>query len=586
MIKRIPCFFIPLLLLVMTGVQAAEQHGKTGPETFQGDVVQRIKPALHLAPASTNAQRRSAQVTADASFTLPALSTDEISQLQNASQEKAYRVGIGRTLPANLGEWIDLSTWNWSAVSGGRAARFTLTSSGAARLRAQLQTGQWPVGVELHSYSPANPTDVSGPYGEPANLFWTPTVKGDTLALELFLPDGIQPQNVQLAIPQLSHLIVDPAASTLKNTSIYKADTDYSSCQVDIACADASWQETGEAVARYVFTDTDGYSYLCSGTLLTDKDTYTQIPYFLTAAHCVSNAAAAGSMDFFWHYQNTSCGGSGATPVQSSGGAQLLATRAELDSTLVQLNNNPPVGVTLSGWTLTPLSSNQAITGIHHALGGPKRYSTGNFDTRVRIEASSAGFAVIPDSNGDFSAVTWNKGITAPGSSGSGVWVVENGVHYLNGSLLGGSSDCANTDSPDEYSRFERFYPYVSSWVDTPGTPPSLHLLNTNNPPTALREGVIITRYLQGTRGNALLQDVTSISVNTVELENALAALVPVLDIDADGNTDAGTDGMLLIRYLLGLQGAPLLAGLDLTGSGRTSAADIQAYIETLLAQS
>ncbi len=584
MIMRVLGFTLFCLLLV-SGLQAAERPSKVKPETFRGELIERAKPALRLTPAAVTAQQRAARATQDASHTLPALSSAEISQLQQTSSEKAYRIGIGRTLPASLAQWIDLSTWNWQTVSDGQAAHFTLTSSEALRVRAQLQTGQWPAGVELQVYSPTDTSNVFGPYTGAESTFWSPTVEGDTLGLELFLPDGVHPQDVQLAIPQLSHLVVSPTSSTTKS-SIYKATTDYSSCQIDIACADASWQETGKAVARYVFTESDGLSYLCSGTLLADQDSYTQIPYFLTAAHCVSDTYSAGNMDFFWHYQNSTCGGSNASWTQSSGGAQLLSTRSELDSTLVQLNNEPPAGVTMSGWTLTPLTSNQAITGIHHALGGPKRYSEGNFVTRVQIETSSSGYSIISDNDGDFSAVIWSNGITAPGSSGSGVWVVDNGVHYLNGALLGGASDCVNTDLPDEYSRFERFYPDISSWVDTTGTAPSLNLLSSDSTPTGLREGVIVARYLQGTRGSALVQDVTGINVDTITLENALAALAPSLDIDDDGNMDTETDATLLIRYMLGLRDAPLLQGLDLTGSGRTVATDIQSYIENLLAQS
>lgn len=586
MIKRL---LLLMFLISLPGwTQAGGPHGRAAPETFHGHTTKHAKPVLRLPPPSVSkgAQQRAAKVKPDAKHILPALTNSEIEQLQNTAKEKAYRVGIGRTLPAELTTWIDLSTWNWSAVSGGQAARFTLTSSGASRVRAQLKTGQWPAGVELQVYSPNDTTNIFGPYTEASNLFWSPTVEGDTLGLELFLPDGVLPQNVQLAIPQISHLVVDPATSNLKNTSVYTSSLDYASCQVDLACADASWQETGEAVARYVFTDTDGYSYLCSGTLLADKDNLTQIPYFLTAAHCVSNTTAADNMDFFWHYQNTSCGGNDATPIQTSGGAQLLATRSELDSTLVQLNADPPAGSTLSGWTVSPLNSGQAVTGIHHALGGPKKYSEGIFGTRVTIAPASAGYIVIPDNTGNFSAITWNNGITAPGSSGSGVWVEENGVHYLNGSLLGGASDCSNTGEPDEYSRFELFYPYVSNWVDSTGTEPSLELFGANTPPVALREGIIVARYLQGIRGSALVQDVTGISVDTTQLEDSLAALAPTLDIDDDGHADSATDAMLLIRYMLGLRGAPLVQGLDMTGSGRTSATEIQTYIANLLTQS
>lgn len=572
-----------LLLLLPHAAQAnTADAARAGPETFQEPPVA-TQPALRLPPAKPAARAASARTaTLPANvFTLPALTDSEIQTLQNTSQEKAYQVGVGRDLPDSLSKPVDLGSWQWTQVSGGQVAHFNLASTNALRVRAQLQLGKAPTGVELRFYSPSDITRVFGPYTVDDGLFWSPTVEGDTLALELFLPDGVAASEVELVIPRVSHLVVDPASGQMKG-SIYKA-AEYASCQLDIACAAPNWQETGKAVARYVFTDTDGGSYICSGTVLADKDTYTQIPYFFTAAHCVSNQTAASSMDMFWLYANPSCGGSGASAIQTSGGAQLLVTKTALDTTFLRLNQNPPSGTTLSGWTTTSLSANQDVTGIHHALGYPKKYAQGNFQTHARIESSGGGYSVIDDANGDFSKVVWHTGITAPGSSGSGVWVEQGGVHYLNGTLLGGSSECSSMDAPDEYSRFERTWPYISAWLDTTGTPPSLRLLDANKPATGLVEGVIITRYLQGTRGTALLDGVTSQTLEITALESQLASALQILDIDADGSKDAATDGVLLVRYLLGLRGAPLLQGLDVSTSGRNTPAAVAAYLESIL---
>jgi hypothetical protein len=381
-------------------------------------------------------------------------------------------------------------------------------------------------------------------------------------------------------MPQLSHLVLDPASSTLKS-SIFKEE--YASCQQDVACASPAWQETGKSVARYVFTDTNGLSYMCSGTVLADNDTFTQIPYFFTAAHCVNNAQAASTMDFFWLYANTTCGGTSNSFTQTTGGAQLLAAKPALDTTLVRLNKNPPTGVTLSGWTTTPLTSNQAVTGIHHALGQPKKYAQGNFQTHASMATSSGGYTITPNANGDFSQVVWHTGITAPGSSGSGIWIEKSGVHYLNGTLLGGSSSCTSTDAPDEYSRLESTWPFISQWLEATGTPPSLRLRGSTQPATALVEGVIIARYLQGVRGAALLDGVTTQVINTTALEAQLAAVQTVMDVDNDGKQDASKDAVLLMRYLLGLRNAPLIQGLDLSTSGRKTASDMATYLVAIL---
>jgi hypothetical protein len=137
--------------------------------------------------------------------------------------------------------------------------------------------------------------------------------------------------------------------------------------------------------------------------------------------------------------------------------------------------------------------------------------------------------------------------------------------------------------APDEYSRFERTWPFISTWLGTAGTPPSLRLRDAAKPATALVEGVIIARYLQGIRGTALLEGVTSTNLDIATLETRLAAVQQVMDIDNDGKQDAGKDGVLLMRYLLGLRNAPLIQGLDLAASGRDTASAIATYLNGIL---
>jgi hypothetical protein len=575
--------FACLLLLSNAVLANSNDAVQAEPETFQENAAAPATAAVTLRLPLETTKRgmvTASSVSATNTLTLPELDDSEIQFLQQTTGAKAFRVGVGRTLPASLSQPIDLAAWEWTAVSGGKVAHFTLRSTGALRVRAQVQLGKVPAGVELRFYSPTDTAHVFGPYTEANSLFWSPTLEGDTLGLELFLPDGVTAAQVELAIPQLSHLVVDPASNTLKS-SIFKEE--YTSCQQDLACASPAWQETGKSVARYVFTDTDGLSYMCSGTVLADKDVYTQIPYFFTAAHCVSNQQAASSMDMFWLYANATCGGTDSSFTQTSGGAQLLVSKPALDTTLLRLNNNPPTGVTMSGWTTTPLVANQAVAGIHHALGQPKKYALGNFESYARVDTASGGYTVTADANGDFSQVVWHTGITAPGSSGSGIWIEQGGVHYLNGSLLGGSSECSNMGAADEYSRFERIWPFISTWLDTSGTAPSLRLRGASKPVTALVDGVIIARYLQGVRGAALLEGVTTQALDTAALETQLAAVQTVMDVDNDGNEDAGKDALLLMRYLLGLRSAPLVQGVTLSTSKRNTSSAISTYLESIL---
>jgi hypothetical protein len=53
------------------------------------------------------------------------------------------------------------------------------------------------------------------------------------------------------------------------------------------------------------------------------------------------------------------------------------------------------------------------------------------------------------------------------------------------------------------------------------------------------------------------------------------------LDIDQSGSVDALSDGLILLRYFFGLRGDSLISGVISPDANRTSAADIEAYIES-----
>ena len=52
-------------------------------------------------------------------------------------------------------------------------------------------------------------------------------------------------------------------------------------------------------------------------------------------------------------------------------------------------------------------------------------------------------------------------------------------------------------------------------------------------------------------------------------------------DIDQSGSVDALSDGLILLRYFFNLRGEALIAGVISPNANRTSAADIEAYIES-----
>jgi hypothetical protein len=56
-----------------------------------------------------------------------------------------------------------------------------------------------------------------------------------------------------------------------------------------------------------------------------------------------------------------------------------------------------------------------------------------------------------------------------------------------------------------------------------------------------------------------------------------------LLDIDDNGEVDPLTDGVLLVRYLMGLTGDALVGSAIGLNANRTTAGDIAAHLQTLM---
>jgi Bacterial Ig-like domain (group 3)/Divergent InlB B-repeat domain len=92
-------------------------------------------------------------------------------------------------------------------------------------------------------------------------------------------------------------------------------------------------------------------------------------------------------------------------------------------------------------------------------------------------------------------------------------------------------------------------------------------------------DGVILVRYLFGIRGTALTAD-TLATADPALIAQRLDDIRPLLDIDGDGRVDAMTDGMLAMRYLLGLRGAALIGYAISPTATRTLSGDIESYLQ------
>lgn len=102
-------------------------------------------------------------------------------------------------------------------------------------------------------------------------------------------------------------------------------------------------------------------------------------------------------------------------------------------------------------------------------------------------------------------------------------------------------------------------------------------------------DGLLVMRYMLGLTGSALVTGATGPNPgrDTGQIETRLAYLLPALDVDNNGSTDAATDGVLILRYLLGFRGSALTnnaMGACPANNNycRLTATEIEAYLTTL----
>ena len=121
---------------------------------------------------------------------------------------------------------------------------------------------------------------------------------------------------------------------------------------------------------------------------------------------------------------------------------------------------------------------------------------------------------------------------------------------------------------------------------DTPV--PTINLdVDANGEATALTDGVLIVRYLFGVTGAQLTDGALGTGAVRTDAADIIVYLEPglttMLDVDANGESGALTDGVLIVRYLFGVTGTQLTDGALGSGALRTDPAEIIAFLDAFL---
>ncbi len=465
------------------------------------------------------------------------------------------QIGFKRLVPllADRSNFSNRAVWH-PTNDGGFVAAFMITSPSAKALRLGLRIGFLPDDVLLHFYdldqltvfnaSGADITGIlqrnraAGEIGYDAETYWSPVIDGDTQIIEIQLAPGIFPEEVDIALPELSHL-----TQATVDSNLYES-TAASPCHKDISCYSA-WAPESNATARMIFTKS-GASYLCSGTLLNYTNNTTYIPYFITANHCIPTQTVASSLQTYWFYRSSSCNGPLGSYQTRLGGAELLYAAENTDTSFMRLTDDPPPGTVWAGWSPTLPILKQKLTGIHHPQGDLQKISDGDVIGYGKCiwNGSSVDYCYdtsSTDSTGFY--VNWTSGLVEPGSSGSGIY---NDNHQFLGTLAVGNigAGCGVTNFGG-YGRFD--IPYALAlhrWLDNPGSP----LLNAAVLPYARSVQVKDTASAFGTVINNGTATATGCSISlpggipatfTYQITNASNVLVGTpntpVDIPAGG---------------------------------------------------
>jgi uncharacterized secreted protein with C-terminal beta-propeller domain len=109
--------------------------------------------------------------------------------------------------------------------------------------------------------------------------------------------------------------------------------------------------------------------------------------------------------------------------------------------------------------------------------------------------------------------------------------------------------------------------------------------IDGNGEADALTDGLLLLRYAFALSGEALTKDAvaTDAPFTSLEIQNNIEQVLTYADIDGDGEFDALTDGLLVLRYLFGLTGDSLISDAVSTAATRSSVLAVAQHIASYM---
>ncbi|MCI0567836.1 MAG: trypsin-like peptidase domain-containing protein [Acidobacteria bacterium] len=351
---------------------------------------------------------------------------------------------------------------------GGFVWAMALESAGAGGLRVHIGGLKLPGDADLYFYSPDG--QAFGPYSGKGHNgsgdFWTNTVFGSkgVVQLRYYGPNAAEDlKGVSFVVSEVGHIGPKFSQGLIAATESF--------CSFNVPCIENASCHNGtpadpakSAVALMQWIQ-GAFIYTCTGGLIADSDTGSQIPYFLTANHCLSSNSVASNLETYFQF-SISCGSTSCPGQTNPGGIQrlgasVMATGSAGDFTLLQLSQAPPGGSVFLGWNNAPVANtnNAPLYRISHPAWAPQAWSSDSVSTTA---PTCNGW---PRGQRIYSRTT--GGGTEGGSSGS---PVVNASSQIVGQLSGAcgtnvNNDCDHVNNATVDGAFAYYWPSVEPFL-------------------------------------------------------------------------------------------------------------------------
>jgi hypothetical protein len=346
---------------------------------------------------------------------------------------------------------------------GTKIWRMGIRSEGAYSINLLLTNFELPEGGKLFVYS-SDYTHVIGSFdyrnNSPEKILPIRPVTGDAVIVEYSEPANA-PYEGNFAISEVNHdfrniLRREPGRDNYMEFG----------CMPDVLCENVN----KDAIRSTVLLMINGNT-ACSGTLVNNTED-DEMPYILTAVHCLNDElekgvyknmehyiSQAGTVVVFFNYERPYCDREmKGTEEMSLAGAYPRVILEKKDVALLEMQEKPPVyyNAYYAGWNVDADNITGPYTNIHHPEGAVKKY--GMSDKNISIISLQMETADIFDKLSHWEVPSWTVGSTYFGSSGSSLCESNN---LVIGALTGGSSLCKNASPNGNSDYFSVLY---KSW--------------------------------------------------------------------------------------------------------------------------